>query len=373
MAEENQKLYKILIVDDKKIERDGIDSLIKRFNLPLETAEAENGVKAVEYIKNNKVDILFTDIRMPFMDGLELISEAKKINKDIKSIIFSAYSDFEYARKAIENKCDNYMLKPIDVDEFLETIYNTIMELEKKSKNTAEESEMIKNIIRFDNNYQFTNSEEPESETKIINEIFDMIKAKEFGGLEEAAKRMFEAMRRHKVMSALYVKQIVVEIIKRLYMYLADNKKNIMDVVQDIVMCNDMNNIEDYTIRALGEICEAIEEAENNKGNQNAAIKHVLDRVAKEYMKDLSLAEVSRDVHLSPGYLSRMFKAETGHGFIKYLTMYRLDMAKELLVKGNMKIVDICKKIGIPDLSYFCYVFRKYTGMSPDEYRKSTR
>ena len=115
-------MYKILIAD-KKIERNGIKMLIKRFNLPVETAEAKNGDEALEYIKNNNIDILFTDIRMPFVDGLELVAQAKKIHPGIKSIIFSAYSDFEYTKRAIENKCDHYMLKPIDIDEFLEVMY----------------------------------------------------------------------------------------------------------------------------------------------------------------------------------------------------------------------------------------------------------
>ena len=164
-------MYKILIADDKKIERSGIAMLIKNFNLPFETAEAENGYEALKYIENNPVDVLFTDIRMPFMDGLELIAKAKKLYPNIKSIIFSAYSDFEYAKKAIENKCDHYMLKPIDVDEFLEVMYKVVMEFEHKRQNCSEENEIIKNIIRFDKNYNFLNSGAAGDETRIINEI----------------------------------------------------------------------------------------------------------------------------------------------------------------------------------------------------------
>ena len=225
-------MYKILIVDDKKIERSGIAMLIKNFNLPFETSEAENGCEALEYIKNNNVDVLFTDIRMPFIDGLDLIGQAKEIKPGIKSIIFSAYSDFEYAKRAIENKCDHYMLKPIDVDEFLEVMYKVVMEFEHKRQNFSEENEIIKNIIRFDKNYKFLNSGSGADDTKIINEIFEIIDNKELDNLSSAVNSMFTEMQKRNVLSMLYIKQIIIEIIKRLYVYLKDeDKKNIMEVI----------------------------------------------------------------------------------------------------------------------------------------------
>ena len=66
-------MYRILIVDDEKIERNGIKFLLKRTGIECEIAEAANGKDALEYIKNNEIDILLTDVKMPFMDGIELI------------------------------------------------------------------------------------------------------------------------------------------------------------------------------------------------------------------------------------------------------------------------------------------------------------
>lgn len=65
-------MYTILIVDDEKIEREGIKFLIEEYQLPLNIVEAVNGKAALAYLEANRVDILFTDIKMPFMDGLEL-------------------------------------------------------------------------------------------------------------------------------------------------------------------------------------------------------------------------------------------------------------------------------------------------------------
>jgi len=373
-VQEALQVYKILIVDDKKIERSGIAMLIRNFNLPFETAEAENGCEALEYIKNNKVDVLFTDIRMPFMDGLDLIGQAKEIKPEIKSIIFSAYSDFEYAKRAIENKCDHYMLKPIDVDEFLEVMYKVVMEFEHKRQNFSEENEIIKNIIRFDKNYKFLNSVSGADDTKIINEIFELIDNKALDNLSEAVESMFTEMQKRNVLSMLYVKQIIIEIIKRLYVYLKDeDKKNIMEFVQDTISCSTVEEVKNYTIKTLDEICEKINGEICDGENKNQIIHYVLSYIDDCYMSDVSLEQIAEKVSLSPGYFSRVFKKEMGQGFVKYLTTYRLEKAKEKLVGSNMKIVDICKSVGIPDLSYFCFVFRKQTGLSPDEYRKKYR
>lgn len=106
-------MIKILIVDDEKIERNGIKFLLKQMNLELEIFEAVNGLKALDVLKEEKIDILLTDIKMPFMDGIELIQEVVKSWKDIKIIIFSGYGEFEYARMAMKSGVSNYILKPV--------------------------------------------------------------------------------------------------------------------------------------------------------------------------------------------------------------------------------------------------------------------
>lgn len=71
-------MIQILIVDDEKIERNGIKFLLKQLHMEAEIREAVNGVKALEALKERPVDILLTDIKMPFMDGLELAENVTK-------------------------------------------------------------------------------------------------------------------------------------------------------------------------------------------------------------------------------------------------------------------------------------------------------
>ena len=140
-------MYRILIVDDEKIERNGIRLLINKYNLDLSVGEAENGETALEYISNNRVDILFTDIKMPFMDGLELARRAKLINPSLKIIIFSAYDEFEFAREAITLDVFYYILKPINVNEFLKTM-SQVIEACKEEEKRKEKEVMLLNAYQ---------------------------------------------------------------------------------------------------------------------------------------------------------------------------------------------------------------------------------
>ncbi|MCD9026423.1 response regulator transcription factor [Cohnella silvisoli] len=131
----------ILVVDDQKLERDGIIRLIENNNFRLNVAEAENGVKALNHIRENPVDILITDIRMPFMDGLELSQKAKEIYPNVTIIIYSAYGEFEYARKAIDIHVESYLLKPLKVKEFVNVMTKAVSRLESESPSPRHDAE----------------------------------------------------------------------------------------------------------------------------------------------------------------------------------------------------------------------------------------
>lgn len=127
-------MLRILIVDDEFIERDGIIFLINKFTFDLDIKECNDGEEALEYIKENPIDILFTDVKMPFMDGLELSRNAKILYPHLKIVIFSGFGEFEYAKKAINLGVSDYILKPINQLEFKKTIEKVIEEAEEDKR-----------------------------------------------------------------------------------------------------------------------------------------------------------------------------------------------------------------------------------------------
>mgnify|MGYP000542524160 CR=1 FL=1 len=106
---------KVMLVEDEAIIRTGLkklfENIIGGFTV---VSEAENGKKALESVKLSMPDLIVTDIRMPDMGGLELIDRAREQFQHIQFLIISGYSDFEYAKKAIQLGVHDYLLKPID-------------------------------------------------------------------------------------------------------------------------------------------------------------------------------------------------------------------------------------------------------------------
>ncbi|WP_160723113.1 response regulator transcription factor [Bacillus sp. USDA818B3_A] len=116
-------MYRVLIVDDEPLIRDGLTSLIPWSDHGFQVVDtAVDGHDALQKLKTHSIDLVIIDIRMPGMDGIQLIETIRQTNADIRFIILSGYADFEYAQKAIRNHVTGYLLKPIDEDELIELL-----------------------------------------------------------------------------------------------------------------------------------------------------------------------------------------------------------------------------------------------------------
>ena len=145
-------MYKILIVDDEATERSVITFLLKKFNFPLQVTEASNGKEALQKLESHAYDLLFTDIRMPFIDGLTLAAQARDLYPKMPIIFFSGYDDFDYVKEALSLHVVNYILKPVNPEEFQQTIQKVIDELHKAELAAKQEQntlEFIKNHILY--------------------------------------------------------------------------------------------------------------------------------------------------------------------------------------------------------------------------------
>ena len=121
-------MFQAILCDDNEIILEGLSSQIKWKDLGIElTATAADGNEAWELIQKNPPDLLITDIRMPYMDGLELSKKARELNPNIVILIISAYDDFQYARTAMHLQAFDYILKPIDVDQFCRVLENAVL------------------------------------------------------------------------------------------------------------------------------------------------------------------------------------------------------------------------------------------------------
>lgn len=126
-------MYKIMVVDDEEEIRKGIIKKMDWSALGYDVVgEAENGQEVLEKAEVLQPDVIMTDIRIPFMDGLELGQKLAKIMPLTKIIVFSGYDDFEYAKKAIKINVVEYLLKPINSQELTEVLKKLKNKLDKE-------------------------------------------------------------------------------------------------------------------------------------------------------------------------------------------------------------------------------------------------
>lgn len=141
------------------------------------------------------------------------------------------------------------------------------------------------------------------------------------------------------------------------------------NVYQTLLQMNTIDEIKSWSEKIIVEISDYIISAVDDK--KNKYIEEINTYLEGNPLKDITLSTVAEHLALNPSYVSKMFKEHIGKGFTEYLTDYKVKKSKELLVNTDLKIQDICTEMGYSNSYYFIKIFKKYTGLTPGEYRKA--
>jgi two-component system response regulator YesN len=140
-------LYKVFFVEDEIITREGIrdnvDWIANGFEF---CGEASDGEMALPLIQTTKPDVLITDIKMPFMDGLQLCKIVRERMPMIKIIILSGHDEFEYAQKAIELGVTEYLLKPVTVQNIHNSLEKIALQLGQDRKDQKDRELLLEQV-----------------------------------------------------------------------------------------------------------------------------------------------------------------------------------------------------------------------------------
>ena len=110
---------RIVIAEDEPKSREGLIRLIRRFTDYEIVGVAENGEEGYRLTEKEKPDLVLSDIKMPVLDGLGMLQKIKDAGIEVQAVLLTGYSEFEYARKALQLQVVEYVLKPMDIDQFL--------------------------------------------------------------------------------------------------------------------------------------------------------------------------------------------------------------------------------------------------------------
>ena len=142
--------YRMLIAEDELEEYELVSYLLDRYDMTasLEIYHAENGKQALKILEEMPIDLMLTDIEMPFVNGLKIAEKARAGNPDLPIIFFSCYDDFTYMKTALKIQADNYLLKPLDPQEFEKTmrhVFELLHEAERREKERENREHILKN------------------------------------------------------------------------------------------------------------------------------------------------------------------------------------------------------------------------------------
>ncbi|MGE7609233.1 helix-turn-helix domain-containing protein [Peribacillus frigoritolerans] len=340
---------KILIIEDEFMIRKGLRHLLEHMELEgiciEEILEAEDGIDAEQLLQSQFFDIVFTDINMPEMDGLSLLAKSTKYNPAAQWVILSGHDSFQYAQQAICHGVKDYLLKPITKKKMHETMLRLVENLKKEQQDFIEIHEievMVDNL---------------ESAIWVLDEVL----VEETIGLwaSKIEKKQFQLAYFQNVMNHL-LKTLIEKINQKGSISLdehlrlsGENRNQITNQFRE----NCVSMIDRIRLQRKGKLIDPIE----------AAKEYIIKNVGTK----VNLDDVAQRLGLNSSYFSQLFKRETGQTFVEYRIHLRMEVAKQLLERSNLRIIDISSKIGYDDAPHFTKTFKKYTGISPTEYRNS--
>lgn len=261
--------YRILLADDEEEVRKGIIRKIDWESLGFEVAgDADNGEEALEKIEQLKPDVVMTDIRMPYMDGLALTARIRQKYPSIKVLIFSGYDDFEYAQQAIKLNVTEYILKPVNVEELTKILGRVRENLDEEIKQRRDVSllrESYRNslpILRelFLNDLVRENVQREEVSSRMSEYGIDISGARKWLAAvinvepEERAEGQPLSRQQEQKLIPISVRQLVEDNLKKYFRFTIFNSTGGITIIAAI----DRENTQTGFIDLLGDVCKEI-------------------------------------------------------------------------------------------------------------------
>lgn len=354
-------MIKLVIVDDEKMIREGLASTMPWSDMGVEVVgTAGNGQAALEIIKDKKPHIVLTDIRMPKMDGLQLLKAISEENLKIKVVMLSGYDEFSYAQQAIKYGASDYVLKPINAEElqklvrrlvqtFTEEVFEDLAYIKAKKNIEAELGQYI-TAIRSENRDLAISS---------LNKIADKLRE------QTLVEDQFHKLYMDIASSVLHA--LDEDGLKHAGKLREEYLKSFIDLLNTASRDDLMQWLYSFTDK----VSEFIKE--NKSDTYSNVIKKAMAYIDQHYYEELSAQKVAEAVYLSPNYFSHIFKKIRKESFTDYLNKIRVEKAKELLSNNLYKVYEVSDMVGYSDYKYFSSVFKKIVGVSPTQYSELSK
>ena len=406
------------MADDEIVVREGIRESFPWDETPYTlVGEAPDGEMALPIIRDTNPDIVITDIRMPFMDGIELCRILRAQMPWIGIIVLSGYDEFEYARQCIRLGVREYLVKPINAENLREAL-DKVSEQLKEERKTIEHAASLR--ARLGSDEQLVKekliaslySEEAAAEDShsvlkhlhsmgcnviapfyaVVDAAFDPVgKGQEAAfNLSESSGGVMHASSSRTGAALLVLGDNAGDAEERAYAFATSLVRelerigcgkirvgigDIVDAPEDILKSfKTARHIRHILVERTDEKPMILGTREMGEVSDDPGTSKVISD-AKLYMSEhftdpnLMLQDVAKSVNMSNSRFSTVFSQQNGQTFTEYLISLRLGKAKEMLRTTGVKSTHIARECGYNDSHYFSYIFKKNVGITPSEYR----
>lgn len=412
----------VLIVDDESFVRRSLSDMLGNANANFSIiGSAENGLEAVQILKEHVVDLVISDIRMPGMDGLELARHIHDCYPDIETVLLTGHQDFTYASQAIRYGVKEYLVKPNSVENILDIATGVYERLKLKKqerqltqlreKNLREKrlSDLLygiplpyfeeKLMPPFHSYVVLTvshlgatmpqNWSEQAMYGAVINILEELFSpyANTVGIQEEQEAIMLlffpnegtgnvdEALT-HDVLLKLsnMLKSPFAAGASSPHHELGDLSAAYHESLQACQQVKRENtpSVIHYSEMSMYPASPQIEEQLQVKATRRV-ISMMIEVMNARLKENLSLKMIADELFMNPTYLGRLFKEDVGECFSSFLTKLRIQKATELLDNVTLKVYEVSDLVGFKDPAYFSLLFKKYMGMTPQEFQKHNK
>ena len=355
-----EKLLKVFLAEDEVIVREAL-----RDSIPWEqhgfvfVGEASDGEMALEMVRELKPDIVITDIKMPFMNGLTFSRYVSEELPETKIIIISGYDDFEYARQAVELHVDRFLLKPVTKADMISALENTRRRIETERTKTAAVKQAAPDAPETLELSGF--------DPMVLGSFIETGRAEDTDAFVERFINSLHGAEQ----SVLFKNYLLVSIRIRVANALQDagiTGEKLTELVPDFPMDCSVEELKRYLGSALKNVISLRDSTLRKAGGDpvDDALRYIHDNYCHD---DISLNTAARAINVSSNYLSTIFSQKVGDSFIEYLTKKRMQRAKQLLRETDNRSGEIALAVGYKDPRYFSYVFKRTQGCTPSEYR----
>lgn len=362
-------MYKVMLVDDMDI---GLRQLkrLKLWNGETDfciAAEAKNGQEALDILQKDRIDLIITDIKMPKIDGIELLKEVTEKSLCPCVVLLSDYEDFSYAKRGIRYGAFDYLSKPVKYEDIVKLLGRVGQFLRKKKY----ESELVKNLeVRLEEKME---DHFPTAEMDLLIEAFLKKQPDTPVITDRLAEAILVISDKDLLKAGMSFKKAVSELFQRISEQYGWLDMFIDTSILKSIDFSGFNSADEaaaafgQSVRTLFESITGLEYGCDPEQMENRISRCVLMSV-DQY---ITIEGIARSMYMNRKYLSEAFRQKTGELLIEYITKVKMKRAARLLGLGGRKTYEIALLLGFRDAEYFSRLFKKHMGVSPSEYRSN--